>query len=195
MRDERESGVLRGVLVVGHGSRRAEANEDVREAARRIGELGGFPLVEAAFLEIVHPNIAEGFQNLVELGVGNVTVHPYFLSPGRHTRGDLPREVRAAAECFPGVSYKITEPLSAHPLVIAASVERIRDVTDEVTDQVTDWATDQLLDQSGRQSHLDMEGQPEPKSEVQTEDQPKRGSAYESRNQAESHRARPGRWS
>ena len=27
----------RGVLVVGHGSRRYEANEDVREATRRIG--------------------------------------------------------------------------------------------------------------------------------------------------------------
>ncbi len=49
MRDEVKS----GVLVVGHGSRRQEANEDVREAARRIAERGGFSLVEAAFLEIV----------------------------------------------------------------------------------------------------------------------------------------------
>ncbi len=30
----------RGVLVVGHGSRRREANDDVREAARRIAESG-----------------------------------------------------------------------------------------------------------------------------------------------------------
>ena len=43
----------RAVLVVGHGSRREEANEDVREAARRIGERGRFPLIAAAFLEIV----------------------------------------------------------------------------------------------------------------------------------------------
>jgi uroporphyrin-III C-methyltransferase len=54
-------------------------------------------------------------------------VHPYFLSPGRHTRGDLPREVREAAQFYPGVDYQITEPLSAHPLVIEASVERIRE--------------------------------------------------------------------
>ncbi len=116
-----------GVLVVGHGSRREEANRDVREAARRIGERGGFRLVEAAFLEIEHPNIAEGFKCLVGRGACNVTVHPYFLSPGRHTRGDLPREVRAVAQCFPGVSYQITEPLSAHPQVIEASIERIRE--------------------------------------------------------------------
>ena len=120
-------GTSRGVLVVGHGSRREEANEDVREAARRIGERGGFPLVEAAFLEISHPNIAEGFARLIERGARHVVVHPYFLSPGRHTRGDIPVEVRAAAEQHPGITYRITEPLAAHRLVVEASVGRIRE--------------------------------------------------------------------
>ena len=116
-----------GVLVVGHGSRREEANADVREASRLVGERGGFALVEAAFLEIAHPDIAAGFARLVERGARHITVHPYFLSPGRHTRGDLPVEVRAAAAQHPFVSYRITEPLSAHRLVIAASVGRIRE--------------------------------------------------------------------
>jgi uroporphyrin-III C-methyltransferase len=116
-----------GVLVVGHGSRRKEANDDVREAARMIGERGSFPLVEAAFLEIEEPDVEEGFKRLVKRGARLVTVHPYFLSPGRHTRGDLPRKVGQVAENYPGVSYQITEPLSAHPLVIEASIERIRE--------------------------------------------------------------------
>ena len=121
MKDE----VRRGVLVVGHGSRRAEANEDVREAALRIGEHGGFKLVEPAFLEIEHPNVREGFERLIQRGARDITVHPYFLSPGRHTRGDIPVEVSEAASRHPGITYRITEPLSAHPLVIEASVERI----------------------------------------------------------------------
>jgi uroporphyrin-III C-methyltransferase len=121
MRDKVKS----GVLVVGHGSRRQEANEDVREAARRIAERGGFPVVEAAFLEIEDPNIGEGFARLVQRGAREITVHPYFLSPGRHTRGDIPVEVEEAAKRHAGVNYRITEPLSAHGLVIAASVERI----------------------------------------------------------------------
>jgi len=115
------------VLVVGHGSRREEANRDVQEAARRIAERGDFALVEAAFLEIARPDVAEGFARLVERGARHVVVHPYFLSPGRHTRGDIPVEVRAAAEKHPGVTYQITEPLAAHRLVIDASVERIRE--------------------------------------------------------------------
>src|SRR6266567_5785025 len=122
MRDEVKS----GVLVVGHGSRRQEANEDVREAARRIAERGGFSLVEAAFLEIEHPNIGEGFARLVQKGARQITVHPYFLSPGRHTRGDIPVEVERAASRYPAVSYRITEPLAAHRLVIEAAIERIR---------------------------------------------------------------------
>ncbi len=123
MREEAKS----GVLVVGHGSRRQEANDDVREAARMIGNRGGFPLVEAAFLEIERPDVEEGFKRLIERGTCYVTVHPYFLSPGRHTRGDLPRKVGDVATCYPGVRYQITEPLSAHPLVIEASIARIRE--------------------------------------------------------------------
>jgi len=114
-----------GILVVGHGSRRQEANEDVCEATRQIARRGPFAFVEPAFLEIVSPTIAEGFATLVGRGVRHVLIHPYFLSPGRHTRGDIPFAVHAAASQHPGVTYQITEPLAAHDLVIAASIERI----------------------------------------------------------------------
>ena len=124
----------RGVLVVGHGSRRAEANDDVRAVTRAISECGGFGLVEPAFLEIEHPDISEGFARLVQRGARDITVHPYFLSPGRHTRGDIPVEVSAAASRHPGINYRITEPLSAHPLVIEASVERILESMDRPKD-------------------------------------------------------------
>lgn len=118
---------IEAVLVVGHGSRREEANEDVRQAALQIRAHGRFPLVVAAFLEIAQPTIAEGFAQLVERGAKHIVVHPYFLSPGRHTRGDIPVEVRAAANLYNNVTYQITEPLAAHRLVIDASIERIRE--------------------------------------------------------------------
>jgi len=114
-----------GILVVGHGSRRQEANDDVREATRQIARRGPFACVEPAFLEIVSPTIEEGIATLVERGARHVIIHPYFLSPGRHTRGDIPFNVHAAASQHPGVTYQITEPLAAHDLVIAASIERI----------------------------------------------------------------------
>src|ERR1700752_1178903 len=116
-----------GILVVGHGSRRREANDDVREVACRIAELGAFPLVEASFLEIEHPNIREGVQRLVQRGAREIIVHPYFLSPGRHTRGDIPLAVEELANDHPQITFRISEPLSAHPLVVSAAIERIRE--------------------------------------------------------------------
>jgi uroporphyrin-III C-methyltransferase len=118
---------MEGVMVIGHGSRRSEANEDVCNAALRIAERGRFPLVAAAFLELARPTIAAAYARLVRLGASHIIVHPYFLSPGRHTRGDIPVEVRLAANQHPDVTYQITEPLAAHPLVIGAAIERIRE--------------------------------------------------------------------
>src|SRR4030095_9435881 len=115
------------VVVVGHGSRRDEANRDVVEAARRIAEGGGLPFVAAAFLEIARPTISEAFTNCVSAGARDIVVHPYFLSPGRHTRGDLPVAVRDAASRHPGGTYRISQPLAAHPLVIEAAIERIQE--------------------------------------------------------------------
>lgn len=114
-----------GILVVGHGSRREEANEDVRQAARLIARRGPFVFVEPAFLEIANPNIEQAFATLVSRGAERIIVHPYFLSPGRHTRGDIPVEVQSAASNHPEVTYQISEPLTAHPSVIDASIKRI----------------------------------------------------------------------
>jgi uroporphyrin-III C-methyltransferase len=125
--DKTKQNIRSGVLLVGHGSRRFEANEDVREAARRIAERGGFSLVEAAFLEIEHPTIVEGFKKLVEQGAKDITILPYFLMPGRHTRGDLPVDVREAANQHPDITYRIAEPLAGHHLIIESCVERIRE--------------------------------------------------------------------
>lgn len=127
------SDLVTGILVVGHGSRRREANDDIREAAQAIAQRGGFALVEPAFLEIEHPSINEGFARLVEHGAKEIVVHPYFLSPGRHTRGDIPAEVQTAANEHPGIRYRISEPLSGHAQVISASIERIRESISGVT--------------------------------------------------------------
>src|SRR5215468_11357601 len=102
--------VKTGILVVGHGSRRREANEDVREVARLIAAAGDFSLVEPAFLEIEHPNITAGVARLIKRGAEEIVVHPYFLSPGRHTRGDIPMGVQAAASQHPAISFRISEP-------------------------------------------------------------------------------------
>jgi uroporphyrin-III C-methyltransferase len=104
-----------------------EANEDLIRVTAKIGEKGNFNLVQWAFLEIAEPTIKEGFASLVRSGANRIIVLPYFLSPGRHTRGDLPEKVREAAAAHRGVSYEIAEPLSGHPKVVQAALSRIQE--------------------------------------------------------------------
>ena len=115
--------VIGGVLVIGHGSRRQEANEDVREAARRIGERGEFDLVEAAFLEIEDPNISEGFARLVQ--------RPCHLAVGKRTgaagvqqhSGDSPSVAGAAARCACDGRTEL-DPLLSQPAATTVSTRK-----------------------------------------------------------------------
>ena len=62
-------------------------------------------------MELAEPSILTAFHRCVEQGATLVICHPYFLSKGRHVVKDIPFLVSEAAKDFPGIKYKITEPL------------------------------------------------------------------------------------
>jgi sirohydrochlorin cobaltochelatase len=114
-----------GLLVIGHGSRRDEANATLRDVARRLAVDGTFAVVEAAFLELSEPTIEQGFGRLVEAGCTRIVAHPFFLFPGLHTTTDIPAQLHDAAQQHPGASWTVTEPLGLHDGVLAAATARI----------------------------------------------------------------------
>src|SRR2546423_9746002 len=91
------------LLLVAHGSRQAEANDDLRHAAAELRRRGGYDIVEAAFLELAEPSVAEGGANCVRAGAKRVVMLPYFLSAGVHVRRDLTALRGEMAAPFPGV--------------------------------------------------------------------------------------------
>jgi sirohydrochlorin cobaltochelatase len=115
-----------GLLVVGHGSRRAEANEVVVAVATEMaGRLPGW-VVRPAFLEIAAPGIAAGYAALVAAGAGRIVVHPYFLYPGNHSTSDIPAALRAAAAEHGEVPWVLTEPLNLDPRICDVVADRVR---------------------------------------------------------------------
>ena len=113
------------LLLVDHGSRRAQANALLDEVAALVKRrLGAASIVEAAHMEIAEPTIAQGFARCVEQGANMVVTHPFMLAPGRHVTEDLPRLVAEAAEMHEGVAFAIAAPLGSHPGVIDAVIER-----------------------------------------------------------------------
>ena len=117
----------RAILLVDHGSRRAEANALLEEIADRIRERAAESIVEVAHLEIAEPSIAEGIEACVQKGATRIIVHPFFLGPGRHTSEDIPTQVERTARRHPNVRIRISEPLGNHAALIDVILDRVSD--------------------------------------------------------------------
>jgi sirohydrochlorin ferrochelatase len=118
---------MRGLLVIGHGSRREDANATVRELARVLAADGGWDAVGEAYLELAGPDIAAGYAALVDAGCTEVVAHPFFLFEGNHTAHDIPAALADAAAASPGARWVLTAPLGLHPGVLAAVRARVAD--------------------------------------------------------------------
>jgi sirohydrochlorin ferrochelatase len=116
---------MRAILLIDHGSRRAEANALLNEVVNRVkARIGEGAIVEPAHMEIAEPTIAQGFARCVQQGASIIVAHPFMLAPGRHVQEDLPRLVAEAAASYQGVQFVLAPPLGSHDGIIDAVVER-----------------------------------------------------------------------
>jgi sirohydrochlorin ferrochelatase len=116
---------MRAILLIDHGSHRAEANALLNEVVDRVkARIGEGAIVEPAHMEIAEPTIAQGFARCVQQGASIIVAHPFMLAPGRHVQEDLPRLVAEAAASYQGVQFVLAPPLGSHDGIIDAVVER-----------------------------------------------------------------------
>lgn len=116
-----------GVILVDHGSRFAAANDMLNEVAERFRRSSGYKIVEPAHMELAEPSIPQAFEACVRQGAKRIVVHPYFLSPGRHSTTDIPRMVAEAAAPYPGVICNVTQPLGLDDEISRIILNRIDD--------------------------------------------------------------------
>jgi sirohydrochlorin ferrochelatase len=119
---------MNALLLIAHGSRRAEANADLDHLADELRRRGRFGVVVPAFLELAEPDIPTGGDRCVSAGATDVTLLPYFLSPGVHVREDLTAAMAAMAEKHPAVTFRLAEPLGRHPLLVEIVEQRAGEV-------------------------------------------------------------------
>jgi len=109
---------MKAILLIDHGSRRAEANAMLEQVAELVrAEAGPGVIVESAHMELAPPTIADAFRRCVEAGATEVIAQPYMLTPGRHATEDIPALVEEAARQHPEVRWRVTGPLGVHPLL------------------------------------------------------------------------------
>lgn len=119
-----------GIIIIDHGSKRAEANDMLLEVVRAFRAAADGAIVEPAHMELAEPTLAQAFARCVAQGVKRIVIHPYFLAPGRHSTTDIPALASEAARPYPGVPYTVSRPLgldSRMTNIIRARVEEALD--------------------------------------------------------------------
>lgn len=116
-----------GLVIFAHGSRIGSANDAVRSVAAAVAQAGGFPLVEAAFLDLAQPNLADAVKLLVERGADRILVLPYFLTLGLHMQRDLPAIAERISLENNSLEIRIAPPLDEHPALSEILVGRARE--------------------------------------------------------------------
>jgi sirohydrochlorin ferrochelatase len=107
----------RALVIVAHGSRREESNDEVRAFGERLfARLGKdkYTAFATAFLELAEPSIADAIQTCIRAGATHVDVLPYFLSVGRHVNEDVPELARMAIATAPGVTMRMLPYIGAN---------------------------------------------------------------------------------
>lgn len=128
-----ETKQVTGVLIIAHGSRKREANQELHDLVDRIRNSTRNPIVEPSFLELAEPGIPEGGAQCVARGATRVLMIPYFLSAGVHIQEDLKTAQQELAEKFPHVEFRLAPALGPHALLDEIVRERIQKLEEAST--------------------------------------------------------------
>ena len=120
-----------GVVLVDHGSRKAESNAMLERFVEDYKERTGEALVEPAHMELAQPSISDAFEKCAQQGADTVVLSPFFLSPGRHWQEDLPALASDAASSL-GVEWRLAHPLGTHPQLADVLFERAHDALSDL---------------------------------------------------------------
>lgn len=118
-----------GIIIVDHGSRSPQSNEQLEEVARRFTQryAGDSLIVEPAHMELALPTVAQAYERCVRRGADDVLVCPFFLAEGKHWQDDIPRLAAEAAARFPQTRWRATAPLGVDDLIVALLAKRVQE--------------------------------------------------------------------
>jgi sirohydrochlorin ferrochelatase len=106
---------MKHLLLVAHGSRRQQSNEEIRALTQRLVDVAKnkFDHVSCAYLELAQPSIPEGIDNAVTQGASSVLVLPYFLAAGKHVGIEIPKIIESARQRHPKMTISLLPHLGA----------------------------------------------------------------------------------
>lgn len=107
---------MKALVIIAHGSRRAESNEEVANLAEQVRQRAEqhYAIVEHAFLELAEPALPDVIESLIEHGSDEIVILPYFLNSGNHVREDIPTLLSNARHDHPACEFKLAQPIGMY---------------------------------------------------------------------------------
>lgn len=119
---------MKGILILAHGSRRIETKHMMDEMMEMIKKRNPEVVIENAFMELCEPLLADGLDLLVNKGVTQITLIPYFLFEGIHIKEDIPGEIAEYLADKPNITVEMSQTLGADPRLADIITERIKGI-------------------------------------------------------------------
>jgi len=115
-----------GILLLGHGSRREEANQVIRDICELVKERYGEGLYEVGYLSFGEPTLAEAVENLIAAGAKKIIVVPVFLVTGNHIKRDIPSRLLLQKTSHPDIQFVLAGHLGADPRIADIIMDRAK---------------------------------------------------------------------
>lgn len=122
------------LVVLGHGSRREQANEEIRLLKEMVQEQNPAWQVEVAFVEFAAPSLEDKVRELAKANIKEIILAPVFLTVGNHLAQGLPKRFQALEEETAGLKLIMADHLGADPLIASLISKRAREAFQSLID-------------------------------------------------------------
>lgn len=119
---------MKGVILIGHGSRSAEAKQVFEQIVDSLKKETADP-VEGCSMELSPPYLPDAVEKLISRGVTEIVVLPFFLFNGVHIRQDIPDLILEEKKNNPGVKFFLAKPIEYDPQLIKILTDRMKGET------------------------------------------------------------------
>jgi len=105
------------LVILAHGSADPRWRLPFEELTASLTERHGADKVRLAYMEFVHPTLADIVREAARDGKAQLRVLPLFLAAGAHVGEDIPLQIAACQESFSQVKIELLQPIGEHPRV------------------------------------------------------------------------------
>jgi len=116
-----------GILVCGHGSRKAEGIKGLIDLSGKIQSIRKEEIVSYCFLDLSSPDFSAATKKMYEQGVRHLIVAPAFLFGGIHANFELPSRIDACHKEFPDLEIVLANLIGTSKFAIEACCSNVND--------------------------------------------------------------------